>query len=52
MGGAYSTYGVNKNAYINFLESLKERSLGKRKGRWKDNIKMVILNKTGGHGLD
>ena len=52
MGGAYNTYGEEKNAYIILLESLKERSLGKRNGRWKDNIKMDILNMTGRHGLD
>jgi hypothetical protein len=39
MGGAYSTYVEKKNAYTIFLETFEERSLGKSKSRWKDNIK-------------
>jgi hypothetical protein len=42
MGGAYSTYGENKNAYIILLASPKEKSLGKRKSKWKNNIKMDL----------
>jgi hypothetical protein len=42
ISGAYSTYMEKKNACTILLESLKERSLGKRKSRWKDNIKMDL----------
>jgi hypothetical protein len=34
VGGAYSTYGKKKN--------LKERSLGKSKIKWKDNINVNL----------
>jgi hypothetical protein len=42
VGGAYSTYGKKKNAYIILLKNLKERSLGKSKIRWKYNIKVDL----------
>jgi len=53
MGTACSTMGDRRGAHKTVVGILKgKRSLGKRRHRWEDNIKMDLQAVGWGHGVD